>query len=119
MTIKWNTSPTTDDLADAAKYLKTINMCFRGSTTELLLAKDLLRASTLPCLPEDSPGVEKYLERYSKGTAISPVLLVRGAGNIPLIIAEGYHRVCAAYILAEDTPVRTVMSERVFPWNAA
>jgi hypothetical protein len=38
---------------------------------------------------------------------LSPVLLVRGqlASDVPLTIADGYHRVCASYHLDEDADI--------------
>jgi len=38
----------------------------------------------------------------------SPVLLVRGrlgATEVPLTIADGYHRICASYHLNEDADI--------------
>jgi hypothetical protein len=61
-------------------------------------AKDLLRASGLPLLPRDEPHVEADLKRIRKGKPLSPVLLIQGdmSRSIPLVIADGYHRICAS-----------------------
>ncbi len=70
-------------------------------------AKDVLRASGLPLLPGTDAEVAKDLRRVSRGEKLSPVLLVRGdarAGR-PLVVADGYHRICASYHLSEDTAV--------------
>ena len=74
-------------------------------------AKDILRAAGLPLLPLDDPEVAKDLARVKAGTRLSPVLLVRGD---PLWVADGYHRVCASYHLAEDAeiPCRIVSRPR-------
>ena len=63
-------------------------------------AKDILRASGLPLLPMDNVHVKKNIEKVREGKKLSPVLLVRGGEK--LIIADGYHRVCAIYYLSED-----------------
>src|SRR5229473_2732584 len=46
------------------------------------------------------------------GKSLSPVLLVRGLleSDLPLTIADGYHRICASYWLDEnaDIPCRLV-----------
>ncbi len=45
------------------------------------------------------------------GVKLSPVLLVRGSlGGWPLIVADGYHRICASHHLDEnaDVPCRIV-----------
>jgi hypothetical protein len=36
---------------------------------------------------------------------LSPVLLVRVPDEARLLVADGYHRVCAAYLRNEDEPV--------------
>jgi hypothetical protein len=51
----------------------------------------------------DDPEVAKDLRRAARGEALSPVLLVRGAA--PLVVADGYHRICASYHFAEDADV--------------
>jgi len=70
-------------------------------------AKDLLRASALPLLPTDNPHVVKDLKKVKDGDFLSPVLIVRGhvARGHPLLIADGYHRVCASYHLDEDAAI--------------
>jgi hypothetical protein len=67
-------------------------------------AKDLLRASRLPLLPAKDPEVARDLKKVAHGERLSPVLLVRGdrALNVPLTVADGYHRICASYHLAES-----------------
>jgi hypothetical protein len=41
------------------------------------------------------------------GGLLSPVLLVRGDAwrGVPLVIADGYHRICASYYLDEDADI--------------
>jgi hypothetical protein len=69
-------------------------------------AKDLLRASRLDLLPPSNVHVAKDLEKVKRGQRLSPVLLVRGdhAGT-PLLVADGYHRICASYQLDEDAEI--------------
>jgi hypothetical protein len=70
-------------------------------------AKDLLRSSNLQALPIDNVHVAKDLAKVKKGKLLSPVLLVRGRlhDNIPLTVADGYHRICASYHLDEDADI--------------
>lgn len=106
----WAVEPTADDFHDAAWWLTLL-----GVTAPLTVdphqcvypAKDLLRAARLPALPKDNAGVHKWSGRLRDGDTIPPVLLVVGSldDDRPLIIAEGYHRVCAAYLRDEATPV--------------
>lgn len=66
-------------------------------------AKDIFRASGLPLLPKDNIHVKKNLQKFRKNKKLSPILLVRG--NEKLIIADGYHRMCASYYLTENLSV--------------
>lgn len=109
-TIKWGDKASAGDVADAGWFLTLLGVGtthLDGTPRALFPAKDLLRASRLPGLPQNNAGVTKWAKRLKAGDEIPPVLLVRGsiALNAPLTIAEGYHRVSACYLLAEDTPV--------------
>jgi hypothetical protein len=70
-------------------------------------AKDLVRSSRLPLLTAEDVEVAKDLKRVARGERLSPVLLVRGRADsgVPLIVADGYHRVCASYELSEDADI--------------
>jgi hypothetical protein len=76
----------------------------RRVTVEQRKAKDIIRASRLALLPRDNPHVKRHLSKVADGKSLSPVLLVRGDvfADRPLHIADGYHRVCAAYWLDEN-----------------
>jgi hypothetical protein len=70
-------------------------------------AKDLLRASALPVLADSNVHVAKDLQKVHKGERLSPILLVRGDACVgaPLVVADGYHRICASYYLDEDADI--------------
>jgi hypothetical protein len=70
-------------------------------------AKDLLRASGLPLLATDNPHVAADLKKVAAGELLSPVLLVRGQAKkgLSLLVADGYHRICASYHLDEDADI--------------
>ena len=80
----------------------------RGSKPIEHAAKDILRAAQLPILPSDEAHVSEDLKRIQKGKPLAPVLLVRGdlASGLPLVIADGYHRICAVCYFEESAPVR-------------
>jgi hypothetical protein len=70
-------------------------------------AKDLLRASGLPLLGTENRHVSRDLEKVNGGEKLSPVLVVRGdlrAGRC-LVVADGYHRICASYHLDENSDI--------------
>lgn len=118
--IKWTNSLLADDVDDARAYLRLVTPGALVEDIEFAApldvpAKDVLRAAGYigSPLPRDNAGVKKYLDRIKKGTALYPVLLVRGNLDmlIPLTIVEGFHRTCAAWLTAEDTNVRCYFSE--------
>jgi hypothetical protein len=46
--------------------------------------------------------VEKDRKMIKDGKELSPLLLVRDKANGKVIIADGYHRLCAVYSFDED-----------------
>jgi hypothetical protein len=81
----------------------------KASAVEPFAAKDILRASGLPALAPDNPHVADDLRKIKDKEPLSPVLLVRGS---PLTIADGYHRVCAAWHADEDAEVPCLTAVR-------
>ena len=65
-------------------------------------AKDIFRASSLSLLGISNGLVKKDLKKIKNDDKISPLLLVRNSANGKVIIADGYHRLCAVYSLDED-----------------
>ncbi|MFD8565836.1 hypothetical protein [Streptomyces sp. NPDC057694] len=107
----WLREPEEQDFPAAADYLglllepgevKHIVEALRTAPDGTKKAKDIMRASALPLLPSDNVHVKHNMHKVRSGKKLSPVLLVRGT---PLVIADGYHRVCAAYHLTEDLVV--------------
>ena len=68
-------------------------------------AKDIFRASGLPLLGVSNVQLRKNLAKIKSGEAISPLLVVRDAARGKVVIADGYHRLCAVYSLHQDTPI--------------
>jgi hypothetical protein len=112
----WQESPEEHDFKAAGVYLSlvvpeaasaAIVEQLRDGQTVRRKAKDLLRASRLPLLPSDDPEVARDLKRVNKGDSLSPVLVVRGQAkaDVPLVVADGYHRICASYYLTEDAEI--------------
>ena len=67
----------------------------------------------LPLLPTQELHVADNLRKIRKGKPLSPIILIQGdmTKMRPLIIADGYHRLCAACYADEDAPVAAVMVE--------
>jgi hypothetical protein len=117
----WRSVPSREDMDGARNYLsllysdgdsKRLTLALSRAQTAYATAKDLLRASKLPLLPRDESHVEADLKRIQKGKTLSPVLLVRGdmSQGIPLVIADGYHRICAICYFDEDSPIASRMA---------
>jgi hypothetical protein len=77
-------------------------------------AKDLLRASGLPLLPRDEASVKNDLKKIAKGKPLAPILLVCGDlhNGVPLIVADGYHRICAVCHFDEFAPVACQIAQK-------
>ncbi len=112
----WMTFPEEHDFPAATDYLSLIfsqkqaedlTTALKSAEVETKKAKDLLRSSGLEALPKDNVHVRKDLDKIDKGELLSPVLLVRGSAphGVGLIIADGYHRICASYLLDEDADI--------------
>lgn len=68
-------------------------------------AKDIFRASQLSLLGVSNSHVERDRKKILKGLGLSPLLLVRDDGNGKVVIADGYHRLCAIYGFDEDAVI--------------
>jgi hypothetical protein len=112
----WGEQPAEHDYPAASAYLsllcpaaevKRLVTALRSAPLEHGKAKDLLRASSLALLPPENAHVAADLDKVKRGTPLSPVLLVRGnlGSGVPLVIADGYHRVCASYHLDENADI--------------
>ena len=117
----WKDQPDKHDYPAAANYLSLIAdaavvdaivVQLKMAPLATYQAKDLLRAARLDLLPVTDIHVAADLAKAVQGIKLSPVLLVRGGieQGVPLTIADGYHRVCASYYVADDTgiPARIV-----------
>ena len=65
-------------------------------------SKDIFRASQLSLLGVSNSHVEKDLRKIRSGKELSPILLVRIPELMRVVVADGYHRMCAVYALDED-----------------
>lgn len=113
---KWKSNPKVKDYVGVKNFLtllcsaneaeKLIKRLVEAEPTEHA-GKDLLRAAELPLLNEDDPHVSEDLKDIKKGKALAPVLLIRGdlKKAHSLVIADGYHRICASYIVDESSPI--------------
>ena len=109
--IEWLDEPEAHDYPAASSYLSLIGgeketqrlvRSLKAAPIVQFKAKDLFRASGLSLLGVSNSHVEKDRKKIKSGHKLSPVLLVRDSKNGKLVIADGYHRVCAVYSFDED-----------------
>ena len=67
--------------------------------------QDIFRASRLSLLGVSNSHVKKDQQKIQSEQKLSPILLIRDSGNGKVVIADGYHRLCAVYSYDEDAVV--------------
>lgn len=112
--IKWLAKPEEHDYPAAGSYL---SLLYPDKTARALVArlrraamvefksKDIFRASGLALLGGGNYHVSKDQKRIEAGRKLSPLLLVRDVAHGKVLIADGYHRLCAVYSFDEDAVI--------------
>jgi hypothetical protein len=109
--IKWLADPEDQDYPAAASYLSLVYdepaaakyvEQLRKAPMSKFKAKDIFRASGLSLLGISNSHVKHDQKKVLAGKSLSPLLLVRATSNQKVIIADGYHRLCAVYSFDED-----------------
>lgn len=112
--INWLKEPQKHDYPAAESYLtlilepqaaKTLVEQLKSAETTEFAAKDIFRASGLSLLGVSNSHVEKDRTRIILNQELSPLLLFRDTNRRRLIIADGYHRLCAVYTFDEDAMI--------------
>jgi hypothetical protein len=109
--IRWLSAPEEHNYPAAQSYLslthdastaKKLARKLRRAAITRFKAKDIFRASGLSLLGISNLHVEKDRKKIRSGKKLSPLLLMRDNSNAKVIVADGYHRLCAVYSLDED-----------------
>ena len=112
--IKWLSEPEEHDYPAALSYLSLLVDEKKAATFVRKLkrapiaefkAKDIFRASKLPLLGISNERFKRDQKKIQDGKELSPILLVRDQTNGKVIIADGYHRLCAVYSHDEDSVI--------------
>jgi hypothetical protein len=112
--IKWLPAPEEHNYPAAESYLSLIYD--PGTTAQLVKrlraaplvtykSRDIFRASGLSLLGLSNSHLQKDQKKISKGKKLSPILLVRDEAHGRVVIADGYHRLCAVYTFDEDAEI--------------
>ena len=89
-------------LVDIQKNIdKTLADLKAGAIVEYK-ATDLLRAAQLIVPKADDRPTREQIKKIKHGEPVSPVLLVRVPALRKVIVADGFHRICAAYRIDPD-----------------
>ncbi len=123
MEIKWLGAPREHNYPAAQSYLSLVYdeeaakgyvEALRQAPLSEYKAKDIFRASGLSLLGVSNAHVEKDKQKIKTGQALSPLLLVRDPAHGRVVIADGYHRLCAVYSFDEDAliPCQIVPAQR-------
>ena len=109
--IKWLKEPEDHDYPAAKSYLslhydeasaKAMVKKLKEAPISQFKAKDIFRASGLSLLGVSNSHVEIDKAKIESGQELSPLLLVRDSTHGRVIIADGYHRLCAIYLFFEE-----------------
>jgi hypothetical protein len=110
--VEWKKEPDDHDYPAALSYLTLLfseatsaSMVDRLRKTNVTTfkAKDIFRASGLPELDARNLHVKTNTEKITRGEKLSPILIVRDTDHGRVIIADGYHRLCAVHLHDEDS----------------
>jgi hypothetical protein len=113
--IRWLPEPEEHNYPAADSYLRLlfkkkdaaalVRQLERAPITEFK-SKDIFRASGLSLLGVSNSHVQKDIKKIAAGKSLSPILLVRDLKSSKVIIADGYHRLCAIYTFNEEAVIR-------------
>ena len=113
--IKWLSDVAEINYAAAESYLSIIYSVdrvsaimakFRRAAIVQFKAKDIFRASQLSLLGVSDSHVENDRKKILEEKRLSPLLLLRDKRNSKVVIADGYHRLCAIYSFNQDALIQ-------------
>jgi hypothetical protein len=111
MKIRWHDEPQKHDYPAATSYLsltmdraaaEEVSRDLEEADMTEFAAKDIFRASGLSLLGVSNSHIEKDRQLIIDEQKLSPLLLFRDEDSGRLVIADGYHRLCAVYKFDED-----------------
>jgi hypothetical protein len=112
--VAWLAAPEEHDFPAAASYLAlllppervaALVQELRAAPPASFKAKDIFRASGLSLLGISNSHVEADRQKIRAGKPLSPLLLVRDPQHGRVVVADGYHRLCAVYAVDEDAVI--------------
>jgi hypothetical protein len=89
-------------LVDTQKNIDKAVTDLKAAAIAEYKAIDLLRAAQLTVPKADDRPTREQIKKIERGEAVSPVLIVRVPALKKVIVADGFHRICAAYRIDPD-----------------
>lgn len=109
--IKWLSDVEERDYPAAESYLSILYgkkvvakmiANFRRAAVVKYRTVDIFRACELPLQSASNAQVKEQRQKISNGKKLSPILLLRDELNGKVVIADGYHRMCAVYEISPE-----------------
>ncbi len=117
--IKWLKSSSDKDFDAARRFLEILYGARRAKRYVArlkdapiceYLAKDILRASGTSLLELQAFDWTKQHDEIRNGTPLSPILLIRREKANRIVVADGFHRLCASFTFDEQSEVRCLIA---------
>ena len=111
---RWLPRPEAHNYPAAHSYLSLFNdeptvrelvRQLRRARISRFKSRDIFRASRLSLLGVSNSHLQKDRRKIKQGKPLSPLLLVRDKVHQQVIIADGYHRLCAVYTFDQDAEI--------------
>jgi len=112
--IKWLKAPAERNYPAAEAYLRlhfsdsaarNLIKKLRSAAVAEFAAKDILRASGLPMSEVEVFDWKVQNSEVEEGEPLSPILLVRRGEGQHVIVADGFHRLCAVFSFDQKATV--------------
>lgn len=112
--VKWLSQPVDKDYGAADSFLQLLfdskkarawSKKLKRADLSEYFAKDIFRASGTQISEVQAFDWTKQHNEIAAGKALSPILLVRQGHGRPLIIADGFHRICAVFETDQEIAV--------------
>jgi disulfide oxidoreductase YuzD len=92
---------------DSNKIKKVTRLLYKATfKIEFFKASDLIRAAHHYPFDQEDENVVSHIRKIKKSQSMEPVILVHSQEI--LYIADGYHRVCACYMMKNDMQVAAI-----------
>ncbi|HWZ47442.1 MAG TPA: hypothetical protein VNX00_04390 [Herbaspirillum sp.] len=112
--IRWQTEPAGKDYDAAETFLQLLYKPkkahrwakqLKQAKITAYAAKDILRASCTPMSEIQAFDWRKQQKEIDEGKPLSPILIVKQDNGGRLIIADGFHRMCALFANDQEIEV--------------